>query len=154
MRTLSRRETAGILAVGAPKAPSSGRGARSFSPRAGGLASRVGVVRNPAPRSPKRLCKTALRVGPDPNRRAEAAARPAQRQHLLGDNKPNDFNSADQPIVFITKENRTFDRVSRSFMGTDGATAVAISAGQVRGLFHTPDVTPSDLLHQWTDGIA
>src|ERR1700730_14993102 len=50
-----------------------------------------------------------------------------------------------QHIVFIIKENRTFDNYFGTFPGADGATTGVISTGQVRPLGHLPDKTPRDI---------
>jgi len=42
-------------------------------------------------------------------------------------------------IVFIIKENRTFDNYFGTFPGANGATQGTISTGQVIPLGHTPD---------------
>src|SRR6266849_2519633 len=44
-------------------------------------------------------------------------------------------------IVFIVKENRTFDNYFGTFPGADGATSGSISTGEVVPLGHAPDVT-------------
>jgi len=67
--------------------------------------------------------------------------------------KSNNFNSAIQHIVFITKENRTFDEMFGTFQGADGAVTGTTSTGQVIPLGHTPDVTARDLGHSWPDSV-
>ncbi len=60
-----------------------------------------------------------------------------------------------QHIVFIVKENRTFDNYFGTYAGADGATTAVISTGQVIPLGHTPDQTPRDISgHGWYDAIA
>src|SRR5713226_36066 len=54
-----------------------------------------------------------------------------------------------QHIVFIVKENRTFDNYFGTFPGADGATSGRISTGDVIALGHTPDRTPRDISHSW-----
>ena len=54
-----------------------------------------------------------------------------------------------QHIVFIVKENRTFDNYFGTFPGANGATSGTISTGQVIPLGHTPDRTPNDIAHNW-----
>jgi len=54
-----------------------------------------------------------------------------------------------QHIVFIIKENRSFDNYFGTFPGADGATTGKISTGDVIPLGHTPDRTPHDLCHSW-----
>ncbi len=54
-----------------------------------------------------------------------------------------------QHIVFIVKENRTFDNYFGTFPGADGATTGELSTGQVIPLGNTPDQTPNDICHTW-----
>ncbi|HVH30529.1 MAG TPA: alkaline phosphatase family protein [bacterium] len=59
-----------------------------------------------------------------------------------------------QHIVFIVKENRTFDNYFGTFPGADGATSGTISTGQVIPLRHTPDRTKHDIDHSWRAAIT
>src|SRR5438093_5278738 len=52
-----------------------------------------------------------------------------------------------QKIVFIIKENRSFDHYFGTFPGADGATSGRTSKGQSVSLAHSPDITPYDLGH-------
>src|SRR5574337_317339 len=52
-------------------------------------------------------------------------------------------------IVYIVKENRTFDNYFGTFPEADGATSGRISTGQVIPLRHTPDRTKHDIDHSW-----
>jgi phospholipase C len=54
-------------------------------------------------------------------------------------------------IVFLIKENRTFDTYFGTFPGADGATSGKTSTGGVVPLRHTPDSTPYDLGHRQQD---
>lgn len=56
-----------------------------------------------------------------------------------------------QHIVFIVKENRTFDNYFGTFPGANGATSGVTSGGQIIPLGHTPDLMPYDLGHTWAD---
>ncbi len=56
-----------------------------------------------------------------------------------------------QHIVYILKENRSFDNYFGTFPGADGATTGVISTGQRVTLGRTPDRTPRDLGHAWED---
>jgi phospholipase C len=56
-----------------------------------------------------------------------------------------------QHIVFIVKENRSFDQYFGTFPGADGATSGKTSTGRIVKLGHTPDELPYDLGHGWTD---
>ena len=59
-----------------------------------------------------------------------------------------------QHIVFIVKENRTFDHYFGTFPGANGATTAKISTGQVIPLGHTPDRLPRDVEHTWLDALT
>ena len=54
-------------------------------------------------------------------------------------------------IVFIVKENRSFDGYFGTFKGANGATTGKISTGQVITLGHSPDPPGHDMGHEWTD---
>ena len=56
-------------------------------------------------------------------------------------------------IVFIVKENRTFDNYFGTFPGADGATTGTISTGEVIDLGHTPDRTPRDIDHSFNGAV-
>jgi len=56
-----------------------------------------------------------------------------------------------QHIIFIVKENRSFDEYFGTYPGADGATTATISTGQVITLGHTPDKPTHDMGHEWTD---
>jgi len=58
-----------------------------------------------------------------------------------------------QHIVFIIKENRSFDNYFGTFPGANGATSGTISTGQVLTLGHTPDRV-RDMGHAWNDTIT
>src|SRR6202035_3478169 len=54
--------------------------------------------------------------------------------------KPNNAGiGVIQHVVYIIKENRSFDNYFGTFPGADGATSGPISTGQVIPLGHTPD---------------
>jgi phospholipase C len=59
-----------------------------------------------------------------------------------------------QHIVFIVKENRSFDQYFGTFPGALGATQGAISTGQMVPLGHTPDMVPRDPGHDFVDAHA
>ena len=76
----------------------------------------------------------------------------AVRRHLAP--PPVDLTKI-QHIIFIIKENRTFDNYFGTYPGADGATTAKISTGQTIPLGHTPDQTPRDIAgHGWYDAIA
>ena len=58
-----------------------------------------------------------------------------------------------QHIVFIIKENRSFDNYFGTFPGANGATSGTVSNGTVRTLGHTPDRV-RDMGHSWNDSIV
>src|SRR5437773_449335 len=60
--------------------------------------------------------------------------------------------TAIQHIVFIIKENRSFDTYFGTFPGADGATTGTISTGEVIQLSHAPDVAPRSPGYHFADG--
>jgi phospholipase C len=54
-----------------------------------------------------------------------------------------------QHVVFIVKENRSFDHYFGQFPGAEGATTGLISTGQVVPLNPAPDVLSRDICHSW-----
>jgi phospholipase C len=54
-----------------------------------------------------------------------------------------------QHIIFIIKENRTFDNYFGTYPGADGATTATLSTGQVIPLGYTADRPTRDLDHSW-----
>src|SRR5262249_18748069 len=61
------------------------------------------------------------------------------------------FRSKIQHIVYIIKENRSFDNYFGTFPGADGATSGVISTGERIPLGQSPDRTPRDPGHGWND---
>jgi phospholipase C len=61
------------------------------------------------------------------------------------------FRAHIQHIVFIIKENRSFDTYFGAFPGADGATSGVISTGQRIPLKRGPDRMPRDIGHDWED---
>ena len=59
-----------------------------------------------------------------------------------------------QHIVFIVKENRSFDAYFGQFPGANGATTGLTSTGQIVPLTHQPDVMPNDVCHDWACLLA
>jgi phospholipase C len=59
-----------------------------------------------------------------------------------------------QHIVFLIKENRTFDHYFGTFPGADGATTAINSSGKRVPLTKAPDELPYDLGHSWRDAIT
>jgi len=58
-----------------------------------------------------------------------------------------------QHIVFIIKENRSFDNYFGQFPGANGATTGVLSSGQPIPLTHAPDYTWHDVGHDWYSGV-
>lgn len=58
-----------------------------------------------------------------------------------------------QHIVFIVKENRTFDNYFGTFPGADGATTGTLHTGEVIQLGRTPDRTPHDIDHSFNGAV-
>ncbi len=61
------------------------------------------------------------------------------------------FQAKIQHIVFIIKENRTFDHYFGTFPGVEGATSGVISTGQRVTLGRAQDRMPHDIGHAWGD---
>ncbi len=58
-----------------------------------------------------------------------------------------------QHIIFIIKENRSFDNYFGQYPGADGATSGILSTGQTIPLEHTPDQVV-DIGHDWTSALT
>src|SRR5579863_3599832 len=56
-------------------------------------------------------------------------------------------------IVFMVKENRTFDNYFGTFPGADGANSCTVSNGTTIPLSHTPDQV-RDMGHFWQDAVS
>ncbi len=59
-----------------------------------------------------------------------------------------------QHIVFIVKENRTFDNYFGTFPGADGATTGMIHAGEVVPLSRQPDRLTHDIGHSFNNAVT
>ncbi len=66
---------------------------------------------------------------------------------------PGDGVQKIQHIVFLIKENRTFDHYFGTYPGADGATSGMTSTGRTIKLTHAPDETPWDIGHSWRDAL-
>src|SRR5262252_699601 len=64
---------------------------------------------------------------------------------------PGDGVQKIQHIVFLIKENRTFDHYFGTYPGADGTTSGMTSTGRTIPLAHAPDETPYDIGHSWRD---
>lgn len=62
-------------------------------------------------------------------------------------------SSVIQHIIFIVKENRSFDNYFGLYPGADGATTGPTSTGQVLNLRHTPDQVV-DIDHEWVAALT
>jgi phospholipase C len=83
-----------------------------------------------------------------------AAAAPGQTIAVIPSPSPHaldTFRSQIQHIVYIVKENRSFDNYFGTFPGADGATSGVISTGERVPLRRSPDRTSRDLGHAWAD---
>ena len=56
-------------------------------------------------------------------------------------------------IVFLVKENRTFDNYFGTYPGANGATSGKLSTGAVISLRHAPDMTPHDIDHSYQAAV-
>jgi phospholipase C len=63
------------------------------------------------------------------------------------------LGEAIQHVVFIVKENRTFDHYFGRYPGADGATKGKTSDGQIVPLGLAPDVEPHDISHGFSNGL-
>src|ERR1043166_8067694 len=61
------------------------------------------------------------------------------------------FRSKIQHIVFIVKENRTFDTYFGTYPGAEGTTTGIVSTGERIALPHATDRMPRDIGHDWDD---
>jgi phospholipase C len=60
-----------------------------------------------------------------------------------------------QHVVYIIKENRSFDSFWGTYPGANGATTAKISTGQIIPLGHQPDQMPHDITgHGWFDAFT
>ena len=56
-------------------------------------------------------------------------------------------------VVFLIKENRTFDNYFGTYPGANGATSGKLSTGAVISLRHAPDMTPHDIDHSFQAAV-
>jgi phospholipase C len=52
-------------------------------------------------------------------------------------------------IVFLVKENRSFDHVFGAYPGANGTTTALLSTGQIVAMGHSSDTLPADICHAW-----
>jgi len=119
------------------------------------IPARVAATFIATPSAGKRASNTAdAKPGPVRSAADPGSAPPIQAPASPEKHKPADLNSAIQHIVFIIKENRTFDQIFGTFPGADGTTVGAISTGQVIPLGHAPDRGPRDVNHTYPDATT
>ena len=82
----------------------------------------------------------------DRDRDREARRPPERRERRKGMDKI-------KHIVFIVKENRTFDNYFGTFPGANGATMGTLSTGAVIPLGRAPDMTPRDIDHSYQAAV-
>jgi len=116
-----------------------------------------GSLAQPAnPHEPPSLSKHSSRTWgsrPTSTRYAQVSGPLTQGQSRGADGKPADITVI-QHIVFIIKENRTFDNMFGNFPGANGAQTATISTGQVIPLGVVPDRVPRDMPHGWADMLT
>jgi phospholipase C len=85
----------------------------------------------------------------------DSASNSPQTASLTGTATSGGGNGIDviQHIVFIIKENRSFDNYFGTFAGANGATSGPISTGSTIPLGHTPDRS-RDMGHSWNDALT
>ena len=85
--------------------------------------------------------------------RLQTASQPATSadRRVPAGAKPTDLNSAIQHIVFIIKENRSFNEM---FGALEGTVSGPISTGQVLPIGVTPDIQSRDIGHTWSGTVA
>src|SRR5215472_1282331 len=66
-------------------------------------------------------------------------AQPSPRQDITSINH----------IVFLVKENRSFDHVFGAYPGANGATTALLSTGQIVPMVHAFDTVGADICHAW-----
>lgn len=82
---------------------------------------------------------------------ARAPLRKSQGTTVPGKSAPQ---SRIKKVIFIIKENRTFDNMFGRFPGADGATHATLSDGSRIPLARAPDAFPHDVAHSFFPGIT
>jgi phospholipase C len=70
-----------------------------------------------------------------------------------GPSRTSDDDIPIEKVVFIVKENRTFDNLFGRFPGADGARSARLSTGERVRLEQAPDAYPHDIGHDFFSGI-
>ncbi len=78
---------------------------------------------------------------------SQATTVASQSGHRLSETPTEVLASPIKHIVFIVKENHTFDNYFGTFPGADGATTGRLSDGSIVRLGHTPDPLLADVEH-------
>src|SRR5437588_9546446 len=68
---------------------------------------------------------------------------------IVGQQAPRQDITQINHIVFLVKENRSFDHMFGTYPGANGATTALLSTGQTVPMGHTADTTPADICHGW-----
>jgi phospholipase C len=97
------------------------------------------------------LPRASAQIPAHPPRDGPRATRGIKSPTALPPGQVAAFQSQIQHIVFIIKENRSFDTLFGTFAGADGATSGVTSTGQRMQLRRTPVIMPRDLGHSWAD---
>lgn len=88
-----------------------------------------------APKPPSRLQEPAPEVGQETSRATKRPGNPIEH------------------VIFLIKENRTFDNYFGRYPGADGATSGRTSTGETIDLRIATDVLTHDLGHEFLDGV-
>ena len=67
--------------------------------------------------------------------------------------EPPDDGVPIEKVVFIVKENRTFDNMFARFPGANGARTAKLSTGETVPITRAPDAYPHDIAHGFIEGI-
>ncbi len=71
----------------------------------------------------------------------------------LGDRPPPDDGIPIEKVVFLIKENRTFDHMFGRFPGADGASKATLSTGETVPITRAVDALSHDIAHGFIEGI-
>jgi len=83
-----------------------------------------------------------------------AAEAPANAKSTPAKGNPNGNINLIQHVIFIVKENRSFDHYFGAFPGANGASTATISTGQVIPLAVSPDTMNRDVDHLWWSSLT
>ncbi|HEU4488289.1 MAG TPA: alkaline phosphatase family protein, partial [Actinomycetota bacterium] len=91
--------------------------------------------------------------GLDASRPPSSATKEESTREQESPHKKNSGATPIEHVVFIIKENRTFDHYFGRYPGADGATRGKLSTGKTVPLTDAPDVMGHDLGHGFFDGL-